>query len=148
MKEFWIYTGLRVALFLGSLAIVSGIWAVATGEVPILWAVVLAFLISGIGSYYLLARQREAFAQRVETPRPAGHREDRGDAQQGRRGLARQRFLRLSCRSIRLSDWPRIRASSGTRIFQATTPTRITARMIRNVMRSSVLAGEGRLGRA
>ncbi len=66
MKEFWIYTGLRVALFLGSLAIVSGIWAVATGEVPILWAVVLAFLISGIGSYYLLARQREAFAQRVE----------------------------------------------------------------------------------
>jgi hypothetical protein len=66
VKEFWIYTGLRVALFLGSLAIVSGIWAVATGEVPILWAVVLAFLISGIGSYYLLARQREAFAQRVE----------------------------------------------------------------------------------
>ncbi len=66
MKEFWIYTGLRVALFLGSLAIVSGIWAAATGEVPILWAVVLAFLISGIGSYYLLARQREAFAQRVE----------------------------------------------------------------------------------
>ncbi|HWM74842.1 MAG TPA: DUF4229 domain-containing protein [Nocardioides sp.] len=66
MKEFWIYTGLRVALFFGSLAIVSGIWAVAADEVPILWAVVLAFLLSGIGSYFLLARQREAFAQRVE----------------------------------------------------------------------------------
>ena len=67
MKEFWIYTGLRVLLFLGSLAIVAGIWAAATGEVPILWAVVIAFLVSGIGSYFLLARQREAFAQRVES---------------------------------------------------------------------------------
>ncbi len=66
MKEFWIYTGLRVALLLGSLAIVSGIWAVVAGEVPILWAVVIAFLMSGIGSYFLLARPREAFAQRVE----------------------------------------------------------------------------------
>ena len=34
---------------------------------PILWAVVIAFLVSGIGSYFLLARQREAFAQRVES---------------------------------------------------------------------------------
>jgi hypothetical protein len=67
VKEFWIYTGLRVLLFLGSLAIVSGIWAAAAGEVPILWAVVIAFLVSGVGSYFLLARQREAFAQRVES---------------------------------------------------------------------------------
>ena len=66
MKEFWIYTGLRVALFLGSFAIVFGIWAAATGDVPVLWAVVLAFLLSGVGSYFLLARQREAFAQRVD----------------------------------------------------------------------------------
>ena len=66
MKEFWIYTGLRVLLFLASLGIVAGIWAVATDEVPIVWAVVIAFLVSGIGSYFLLARQREAFAQRVE----------------------------------------------------------------------------------
>ena len=66
MKEFWIYTGLRILLFLGSLAIVVGIWAAATGDVEMIWAVVIAFLMSGIGSYYLLARQREAFAQRVE----------------------------------------------------------------------------------
>ena len=66
MKEFWIYTGLRVLLFLGSLAIVVGIWAATAGDVEMIWAVVFAFLISGIGSYFLLARQREAFAQRVE----------------------------------------------------------------------------------
>ena len=66
MKEFWIYTGLRVALFLGSLAIVAGIWVAAADEVAWVWAVIVAFLVSGVGSYFLLARQREAFAQRVE----------------------------------------------------------------------------------
>jgi protein-S-isoprenylcysteine O-methyltransferase Ste14 len=66
VKEFWIYTGLRVLLFLASLGIVAGIWAVATDEVPFVWAVVVAFLVSGVGSYFLLARQRAAFAQRVE----------------------------------------------------------------------------------
>ena len=66
MKEFWVYTGLRIALFLASLAIVAGIWAVAADEVNLVWAVVIAFLVSGVGSYFLLNRQREAFAQRVE----------------------------------------------------------------------------------
>jgi len=67
VREFWIYTGLRIALFLGSLAIVVGIWAATAGDVEMIWAVVVAFLVSGIGSYFLLARPREAFAQRVET---------------------------------------------------------------------------------
>lgn len=67
MKEFWIYTGLRVGLFLGALAIVSGAWYAAADEVNELWAVVIAFVISGIGSYFLLDRQREAFATRVES---------------------------------------------------------------------------------
>jgi len=66
VKEFWVYTGLRILLFLGSLAIVAGIWAVAADEVSMVWAVVIAFLVSGLGSYFLLAPQREAFAQRVE----------------------------------------------------------------------------------
>ena len=66
MKEFWVYTGLRIALFLASLAVVAGIWAVAADEVNLVWAVVIAFLVSGVGSYFLLNRQREAFAQRVE----------------------------------------------------------------------------------
>jgi len=66
VKEFWVYTGLRVLLFAASLGIVAGIWAVAAGEVDMVWAVVIAFLVSGVGSYFLLAPQREAFAQRVE----------------------------------------------------------------------------------
>ena len=33
---------------------------------PVLWAVVIAFVMSGLASYFLLNRQREAFARRVE----------------------------------------------------------------------------------
>ena len=33
---------------------------------PILWAVVIAFVMSGVASYFLLNRQREAFARRVD----------------------------------------------------------------------------------
>ena len=66
MKEFWIYTGLRIALFLGSLGIVIGVWFLIAGRVPLLWAVIIAFLLSGIGSFYLLNGPRARFAQRVE----------------------------------------------------------------------------------
>ena len=66
VKEFVIYTGMRIGLFLSSLVIVIGVWMLIAGEVPILWAVVIAFALSGIGSYFLLNRQREAFARRVE----------------------------------------------------------------------------------
>ncbi len=66
MKEFWIYTLLRLGLFFGSAAIVFGVWFLVTGDVPVLWVVVIAFVVSGIGSYYLLERQREAFAAKVE----------------------------------------------------------------------------------
>ena len=67
MKEFVVYTGLRIALFLASLGVVVGIWAaVSGGEVHAFLAVVLAFLLSGVASYFLLSRQRDAFARRVE----------------------------------------------------------------------------------
>ncbi len=66
MKEFWIYTGLRLALFVGSFGVVIGIWFAATDTVPILWALVIALLVSGIGSYFLLDRQRQALAHRVQ----------------------------------------------------------------------------------
>ena len=65
VKEFWIYTGLRVGLFLGSACIVFGIWFLVADEVNMLAVVVIAFLISGIASYALLAEQRNAFANRV-----------------------------------------------------------------------------------
>lgn len=57
---------MRIGLFLSSLVVVIGVWMLIAGEVPILWAVVIAFALSGVGSYFLLNRQREAFARRVE----------------------------------------------------------------------------------
>ena len=66
MKEFVIYTVLRIGLFLASLMLVVGVWLLLSDQVPVLWAVVVAFVVSGIGSYFLLARQRAAFAERVE----------------------------------------------------------------------------------
>jgi hypothetical protein len=67
VKEFWIYTLLRIVLFLASLGIVIGVWFLIAGSVPVLWAVVIAFLMSGMGSYFLLNHQREALARRVQT---------------------------------------------------------------------------------
>jgi hypothetical protein len=66
VKEFWIYTLLRLALFLASLGVVIGIMYAADVNAGFGWAVVIAFLVSGVGSYYLLAPQREAFARRVD----------------------------------------------------------------------------------
>ena len=66
MKEFWIYTGLRVLLFVATLAVVCGIWLLVADEVLVLWAVVIAFAISGVASFYLLDRSRQAFARRVQ----------------------------------------------------------------------------------
>ncbi len=67
VKEFVVYTALRLGLFVTSLAVVVGLWMLITGEVPVLWAVVIAFVVSGVASYFLLNRPREAFARRVET---------------------------------------------------------------------------------
>ena len=67
MKEFIVYTGLRLALFAGSLGIIVGIWSVVSpdGSVPLLWAAVLAFLVSGVASYFVLNAHRERFARKV-----------------------------------------------------------------------------------
>lgn len=70
MKEFWIYTGLRLLLFLASFAVVLGIWSLLTDSVTqsdLLVVLVIAFLGSGIGSYFVLNPQREAFARRVQS---------------------------------------------------------------------------------
>lgn len=66
MKEFWIYTSLRLALFVASLGVVAGVWMLVSDQVPVLWVVVIAFAVSGVASYFLLDRQRQAFARRVE----------------------------------------------------------------------------------
>jgi hypothetical protein len=66
VKEFVVYTALRILLFVASIAIVAGIWLLLTDEAPLLWVLVLGFALSGIASYFLLNRQRAAFASRVE----------------------------------------------------------------------------------
>ena len=66
MKEFVIYTALRIGLFVASLAIVVGVWMLLADTVPILWPIVISFVVSGLASYFLLNRQRAAFARRVE----------------------------------------------------------------------------------
>ncbi|QZY29465.1 DUF4229 domain-containing protein [Nocardioides coralli] len=66
MKEFWIYTALRAGVFVTTLVTVVGVWMLLADQVPILWAIVLAFVISGIASFFLLNRSREAFARRVQ----------------------------------------------------------------------------------
>ena len=66
MKEFIVYTAMRIGLFVTSLVVVIGVWLLVADQVPVLWAVVIAFVMSGVASYFLLNRQREAFARRVE----------------------------------------------------------------------------------
>ncbi len=66
MKEFWVYTGLRAVLFLATLALVIGVWLLVADEVPLLWPIVIAFVVSGLASYFVLHRSREAFARKVQ----------------------------------------------------------------------------------
>ncbi|MFT4289191.1 DUF4229 domain-containing protein [Nocardioides sp.] len=67
MKEFAIYTGLRALLLLATFGIVAGAWVLIAGSVPLFAVIVIAFVISGVASYFLLDRQRVAFASKVES---------------------------------------------------------------------------------
>ena len=67
MKEFVVYTALRLLMFAATFGIVVGLWLLVAGEANILVALLIGFLVSGIGSYFLLDPQREALARRVET---------------------------------------------------------------------------------
>ena len=66
MKEFVVYTGLRLLMFAATFGIIVGVWLLVGDEANILVAVVVAFIVSGVGSYFLLNGQREALAHRVE----------------------------------------------------------------------------------
>ncbi len=66
MKEFVVYTGLRLLLFAASFGIVLGIWLAVSDSVPVMWVLVIALVISGVASYFVLDRQREKFARRVD----------------------------------------------------------------------------------
>ncbi len=78
------YTLLRLGLLVGAFAATAGIWLAVTGGVSIFWTLVIAFIVSGIGSYVLLDRQREAFARRVDdrARRATARMREREDAQE------------------------------------------------------------------
>ena len=71
MKEFVIYTGLRIVLFAVALLVVLGIWLGVSGSSALtveslLFPILIAMVLSGVASYKLLSRQRNAFAAVVE----------------------------------------------------------------------------------
>ena len=66
MKEFVVYTAMRLGLFLATWAILVGISLLATDSASSGLTFVVALVISGIASYWVLRRPREAFARRVE----------------------------------------------------------------------------------
>ena len=61
-----IYTVLRVLLLAASLGVVVGVWLLFDETVDLMIAFLIALVISGIGSYFLLNRYRERFARVVE----------------------------------------------------------------------------------
>jgi len=66
MREFAVYTGLRLLMFAATFGVIVGVWLLVSEEANIFVAVVIAFIVSGVGSYFLLNGQREALAKRVE----------------------------------------------------------------------------------
>jgi CHASE1-domain containing sensor protein len=66
VKEFIVYTALRLGLFVASLVVVVGVWMLVADTVPIVWPLVISLVVSGLASYFLLNRQREALARHVE----------------------------------------------------------------------------------
>ncbi|WP_241238236.1 DUF4229 domain-containing protein [Nocardioides pantholopis] len=66
VKEFWVYTGLRALLFLGSFALVLAVWLLVADTAELFFVAIIALVLSGIGSYFLLSAPRQAFARRVE----------------------------------------------------------------------------------
>jgi uncharacterized membrane protein YfcA len=67
VKEFVVYTGLRLLMLIATFGIVIGVWLLVADSANIFVAIIIAFVVSGVASYFLLNRPREAFAQRVET---------------------------------------------------------------------------------
>ncbi|NUR08530.1 MAG: DUF4229 domain-containing protein [Nocardioidaceae bacterium] len=66
VKEFWVYTLARIGLFVASFAVILGLWVVLVGSYAVLWALVLAAVVSAVASYYLLQGPRQRFAAKVE----------------------------------------------------------------------------------
>jgi uncharacterized membrane protein len=66
VRAFWTYTAMRVLLFVATAAVVFGAWVLVSGSAPIMWVLIIAFLVSGVASLFLLNPQRTAFARQVD----------------------------------------------------------------------------------
>ncbi|MBS41745.1 MAG: hypothetical protein CMH83_00965 [Nocardioides sp.] len=66
MKAFWIYTGMRLGLFLVTWAAVTGAWLLIDGTVAVGVTFLIALVVSGIGSYFVLNGPRQRLAEHVQ----------------------------------------------------------------------------------
>jgi hypothetical protein len=66
VKEFWTYTLLRIALFVGTAAVVWGVYALVADTINLAVVVLVAAVISSVLSWKLLAGPRNRFAASVE----------------------------------------------------------------------------------
>jgi hypothetical protein len=70
VKEFLVYTALRLSMFVVALLVTVTVWLIPShGSLTyndIFWSFVIAFAVSGVASYFLLNPFREAFARRVQ----------------------------------------------------------------------------------
>lgn len=66
VKEFVVYSLLRLVLFIAAFSLVAGVWALFDDSLPLILVLIVALVVSGIASYFLLNRPREALARRVE----------------------------------------------------------------------------------
>jgi hypothetical protein len=66
VKEFWVYTGLRLLFFAASVIVVGGAWLAFDESANVMWVLLISLVISGLASYLLLGKQRAALAQHVD----------------------------------------------------------------------------------
>lgn len=66
MKEFWVYTLARLALFAVTWGALTGAWVLVSGRAAPVLTLVISFVVTGFASYYVLRGPREALARKVE----------------------------------------------------------------------------------
>jgi hypothetical protein len=66
VKEFAVYTALRLGLLASTFLGVFGVWALFSDEVPVIWVLLIAAVLSSVLSIKFLAGPRERLALKVE----------------------------------------------------------------------------------
>ena len=73
VKQFVVYTVYRIGLFVASAAVLFGVFRLL-GSSSLLLPLVLAAIVSGLASFYLLKGPRQEFAARVDARARAASR--------------------------------------------------------------------------